>query len=249
MRLRLPLLFSALLALACAPLSRAEYIVLRNGSRLVVTGYELIGDKYRLQMKGGVAEISADEVASIEPDELFEPLPEPLSDTTPFHKLILTVAGRYGLDPDLLHCVIAVESNFNPRAVSRKNASGLMQLIPSTAKSMGVHNVFDPSQNVDGGAHYLQLMLARYDRNLTLALAAYNAGPERVDQYGRNVPPYYETRAYVDRIQRFYAKVKAESPEQKSARWAKLDSLSLLPANSNSLCLPRLRVQLSPSNY
>jgi hypothetical protein len=196
--------------LAGALPARAEYVVLRTGARLTVTGYELLGDKYRLQMKGGIAEIAAEEVVSIEPEEIFEALPEPLSDNTPYHEIIRVAAKRYGVDPDLIHCVIAVESNFNPKAVSRRNARGLMQLLPATATRMGVKSIFDPKENVDGGTRYLRDMLTRYNNDVTLALAAYNAGPEKVSKYGNRVPPYPETRLYVQKIARGYAKIKAK---------------------------------------
>lgn len=192
------------------PMARAEYVVLRTGARLTVTGYELLGDKYRLQMKGGMAEIAAEEVVSIEPEEVFETLPEPLSDNTPYHEIIRAAAERYAVDADLIHCVIAVESNFNPKAVSRMNARGLMQLLPSTAARMGVKNIFDPKENVDGGTRYLRDMLGRYHNDVTLALAAYNAGPEKVTKYGNRVPPYAETRLYVQKIARGYAKIKTK---------------------------------------
>ena len=213
--MRLKLLIAAgtlgglLLALQ-PPVARAEYVVLRTGARLTVTGYELLGDKYRLQMKGGMAEIAAEEVVSIEPEEVFEALPEPLNDNTPYHEIIRAAADRYGVDAVLIHCVIAVESNFNPKAVSRMNARGLMQLLPSTAARMGVKNIFDPKENVDGGTRYLRDMLARYHNDVTLALAAYNAGPEKVTKYGNRVPPYSETRLYVQKIARGYAKIKAK---------------------------------------
>ena len=213
--MRLKLLSAAgtmagLIAAIFAPAARAEYIVLRTGARLTVTGYELLGDKYRLQMKGGMAELSAEEVVSIEPEEVFEPLPEPLSDNTPYHEIIRAAAERYGVDADLIHCVIAVESNFNSKAISPRNARGLMQLLPTTATRMGVKNIFDPKENVDGGTRYLRDMLARYHHDVTLALAAYNAGPEKVSKYGNRVPPYAETRLYVERIARGYAKIKAK---------------------------------------
>ncbi len=201
----------------CGSGARAEYVVLRSGARLSVTGYELLGDRYRLQMQGGSAEIAADEVVRIEPEEIFEPLPEPLSATTPFHEIIRAAAERYGVDADLIHCVIAVESNFNPKAVSRKNARGLMQLMPKTATRMGVTNIFDPKENVDGGTRYLRDMLARYNNNVTLALAAYNAGPENVERYGKHLPPYPETRMYVKTITQSYAKVKAKNASPESA--------------------------------
>lgn len=213
MRLKPLLMAGTLVGLLLAlqgPMARAEYVVLRTGARLTVTGYELLGDKYRLQMKGGMAEIAAEEVVSIEPEEVFETLPEPLSDNTPYHEIIRAAADRYGVDADLIHCVIAVESNFNPKAVSRMNARGLMQLLPSTAARMGVKNIFDPKQNVDGGTRYLRDMLGRYHNDVTLALAAYNAGPEKVTKYGNRVPPYVETRLYVQKIARGYAKIKTK---------------------------------------
>src|SRR5271165_5002937 len=129
-----------------ASASRAEYVVLRSGARLYVTGYELVGGKLRVQMKGGSAEISADEVVNIEPEEIFEPIPEPLTAKTPYFDFIQAASKRYGVDPDLIHCVIAVESNFNPKAISRKNARGLMQLLPQTAVRLGVHDIFDPHE-------------------------------------------------------------------------------------------------------
>jgi len=193
----------------CAGRVRAEYVVLQTGARLRVTGYELVGDRYRLQLQGGTAEVAAADVAGIEPEEIFDPMPPPLRPTTPFYDVIRAAADRYGVDADLIHCVIAVESNFNPKAASPRNARGLMQLVPSTAKLMGVKNVFDPRENVDGGTKYLRAMLKKYNNNLTLALAAYNAGPEKVDRYGRRVPPYVETQAYVQKITKSYAKLKA----------------------------------------
>lgn len=203
---------AALLASAVA--ARADYVVLRSGARLNVTGYEILGDKYRLHLKGGVAEVSVDDIVGIEPEEIFEPLPEPLSEKTPFQKIIRAAAERYGVDADLIHCVIAVESNFNPKAVSPRNARGLMQLLPQTAAQLGVKDIFDPEQNVDGGTRYLRDLLKKYS-NLTLALAAYNAGPQRVDQYGRHVPPYLETMKYVQRIAKSYAKIKADAEQQR----------------------------------
>jgi len=190
--------------------ARADYVVLRSGARLDVTGYEILPDRYILHLKGGVAEVPLSEILGIEPEEIFDPVELPLSDKTPFEKIIRAAAERYGLDADLIHCVVAVESNFNPKALSPKKASGLMQLLPQTAAQYGVKNIFDPEENVNAGTHYLKELLGKY-HNLTLALAAYNAGPERVDQYGRRVPPYLETMKYVQRIAKSYAKIKAET--------------------------------------
>jgi soluble lytic murein transglycosylase-like protein len=113
--------------------------------------------------------------------------------------VIAEASGRYRLDPDLVNSVIKAESGFNVRAVSPKGAQGLMQLMPGTASQLGVPNAFDPEANVDGGARYLRELLERYNFDLVKALAAYNAGTRRVEQYG-GVPPYHETRAYVRRI-------------------------------------------------
>ena len=213
MRVREMVLASAGLATMwlCAGSARAEYVVLRSGARLSVTSYELRGDKYRLQMVGGVAEVPAAEVLGIEPQDVFDPLPKPLTDTAPFSEIIRQASSRYGVDANLIHCLIAVESNFNPKAVSRRNARGLMQIMPKTATHLGVKNIFDPQENVDAGTRYLREMLARYNNDLTLALAAYNAGPDKVERYGRRVPPYAETRLYVQRISRNYAKIKSAS--------------------------------------
>jgi soluble lytic murein transglycosylase-like protein len=199
-----------MLLASCVPV-RADYVVLRSGARLNVTGYEILGDRYRLHVKGGVAEVPVQDIVAIEPEEIFQPSTEPLTEKTPFQKLIHDAAARYNLDPTLIHSVISIESNFDPKAVSRKNARGLMQLMPRTAELMGVKDSFDPAQNIDGGSHYLSDLLKKYGNDITLALAAYNAGPDSVDKYGRRVPPYLETMKYVQRIAKTYAKLKADA--------------------------------------
>jgi soluble lytic murein transglycosylase-like protein len=114
--------------------------------------------------------------------------------------LVIEHAQRQSLRPELVRAVIQVESGFNPRARSPKGAMGLMQLMPATARELGVTNPYDPEQNIRGGTAYLRRLLDRYDGDERLALAAYNAGAGAVDRYGRNVPPYQETRDYVRRI-------------------------------------------------
>ncbi len=114
--------------------------------------------------------------------------------------LVIQHAQRHALRPELVRAVIQVESGFNPRARSPKGAMGLMQLMPATARELGVTNPYDPAQNIRGGTTYLRQLLDRYDGDERLALAAYNAGAGAVDRYGRNVPPYQETRDYVRRI-------------------------------------------------
>lgn len=117
---------------------------------------------------------------------------------TPFDETIREHATRVGVDPTLVKCVMLVESNYNPRAVSRKGARGLMQLMPDTARRYGVRNVFEPAENIRGGVRYLSDLLGLYRGNVTLALAAYNAGESAVAKYS-GVPPYPETLEYVRR--------------------------------------------------
>ena len=199
------------LVLLGAPGLRAEYVVLRSGQRLSVTGYQLVGDKYRLQMAGGSVEISAEEVVTIEPEEVFTPVAAQPVVKPPYRELVEAAAARYNVDADLITSVMAAESNFDPKAVSRRNARGLMQLLPETAARLGVQNIYDPQENIDAGTRYLRDLLQKYSNNLVLALAAYNAGPERVQKYGR-VPPYKETISYVRRVKRGYEKSKSHTP-------------------------------------
>jgi len=182
------------------PAARADYAVLRSGLRLHITGYETAGDRVRLTVQGGAVEVASSDLISVEPEETFPPLPpRPPAATVPYGEFIRASAERHGLDEKLIARLIAAESNFNPRAKSRKQALGLMQLLPKTAAQYSVANVFDPAQNIEGGAHYLSDLLEKYQGNLPLALAAYNAGPDMVERYG-GIPPFAETQNYVKRI-------------------------------------------------
>jgi len=119
----------------------------------------------------------------------------------PYDALIRAAAIRHGLAPELVEAVVRAESNFDARAISKKGARGLMQLMPTTAAQLGVRDVFDVRQNIEGGVRHLRYLVDRYKGNLTLALAAYNAGVDAVARHG-GVPPYTETQAYVARVLR-----------------------------------------------
>lgn len=123
----------------------------------------------------------------------------PAAQDTRFQALIEVIAHRYDLSPALIKALIKVESNFNPWDTSKKGAMGLTQLMPDTAKSLDVDDVLDPGQNIDGGARYLRQLLDRFGGDLELTLAAYNAGPTRVEEYG-GVPPFEETQNFVRKV-------------------------------------------------
>jgi soluble lytic murein transglycosylase-like protein len=135
-----------------------------------------------------------------------------------FDDLIAEHASRQGVRKDLVRAVIQVESAFNPRALSNKGAMGLMQLMPATARDLGVANPFDPSENVRGGVTYLRQLLDRYDGDERLALAAYNAGPGAVDRHGQTVPPFRETRDYVKRVNGLAASTAEHAPRPRIYR-------------------------------
>jgi|SRR5579871_387796 len=116
-----------------------------------------------------------------------------------FAKLVDEIATRHSVDRDLVHSMISVESNYDPFAVSSKGALGLMQLVPATAERFGVSNAFDPAQNVEGGVRYLKYLLDHFNGNHRLAVAAYNAGEGTIERFN-GVPPFAETRTYVDRV-------------------------------------------------
>jgi hypothetical protein len=123
--------------------------------------------------------------------------------TAGYHRIVHEKAREYNIDPSLVKAVIKTESNWNYMAVSRKGAMGLMQLMPSTANDMNVHNPFNPEENIEGGIKYLKYLLERFNGDLTLALAAYNAGPKTVEKFGL-VPPITETKQYVSKVLSLY---------------------------------------------
>ncbi len=129
------------------------------------------------------------------------------NDGASFRTIIEGAARRYGVDPALVHAVVQAESGYDPYATSPAGAQGLMQLMPATARALGVRDPYDPVQNVMGGVRYLRGLLDRFG-DVQLALAAYNAGPQAVQRYG-GVPPYAETRAYVDRVLATWRRLRA----------------------------------------
>lgn len=134
-------------------------------------------------------------------------------------------ASKYDIEPELIHAVIKTESNGNRSAVSRKGAIGLMQLMPTTAVDMAVGNPYNPAENIEGGVRYLRYLLERFNGDLTLALAAYNAGPKTVEKYG-NVPPISETMQYVKRVYSFYRGKKSYAVSDQSKQEASAASMT-----------------------
>ena len=127
-----------------------------------------------------------------------------LAKATQYDSIIEKAASASSVEPNLLRAVIVVESGFNPRAVSRRGAVGLMQLMPATATRFGVSNPYDPRENVHAGARYLKFLIDRFGQDVRLALAAYNAGEEAVNRNGGQIPPFTETMAYVPRVMKIY---------------------------------------------
>ncbi len=202
-----PLLaLAAAVAVGGALPARAERLVFSDLRTLEIEEFSLDGDELVAVLPGGTQlRIAIDVVREIRPS-----LPRPPLDAGPrrmssgswrkeagdYARHVRRSARRWGIDPELIVAVAQTESRLNASAVSPKGALGLMQLMPSTARLMAVHDPFDPRQNIDGGARWLRMMLDRFKGDVDLALAAYNAGPETVKRYG-GIPPYAETQRYV----------------------------------------------------
>jgi soluble lytic murein transglycosylase-like protein len=192
---------TALLALACVAGSCAEIAVLRNGFSIRHEHREGRGAQTRLYLdktQDNYVEVPTTDIAGFERDEPSSS-PAICVRARNLDEMVRAAGNQNNIDPDLINSVIRAESGFNPNAVSPKGAQGLMQLMPQTAAQLGVLNAMDPAANVEGGTRYLRELLARYHNDLVKALAAYNAGPERVEQY-QGIPPYPETLAFVARI-------------------------------------------------
>ena len=193
--------------LVAAPSARAEIAVLANGQTLKVTARRVEGDRIYLNLKdGGEVGLLPAEIRGFVPDEVIDEVLAPMAGSD-VRALAIAAAKRHGLDPNLVLAVVGVESAFAPDAVSHKGAQGLMQLMPSTARELGVLDAFDPAQNLDGGTRYLRMLVARYGGDLGKALAAYNAGPGAVARY-RGIPPYRETHHYIDRVLKRYQRAR-----------------------------------------
>ena len=234
-----------LAALMAVPCFAGEVAVLKNGFTIEHQWREVVGDVTRLYTSADGSNFIDVPTDDIEHFEAAPDAPVPvmaMSAAALRHRearscllhldflgalrpilsqVVNQASGRYRLDPDLVNSVIQAESAFNARAVSPKGARGLMQLMPGTASQLGVPNAFDPQANVEGGTRYLRELLERYNFDLVKALAAYNAGPQRVERFG-GVPPYRETRAYVAKIVRDFNKKKAAQEKAASAKTSAL---------------------------
>lgn len=182
--------------------ARADIAVLANGTTLKVGAHRQDAGNVVLALKdGGEVTLPASELRGLVPDEVLDEVASASDGSGDLRQLAADSARRHGLDPELVLAVVSVESAFQPQIVSRKGAQGLMQLMPATARELGVRDAMDPAENLDGGTRYLKDLIARYDGDLTKALAAYNAGPGAVARHG-GVPPYKETRRYVREVLR-----------------------------------------------
>jgi soluble lytic murein transglycosylase-like protein len=208
--------------LAALPALAGEYAVLQNGFRIRAERHETAGAQIRLQTDTGTVELPATQVVAFEQEEYVPPKPAPppaavaATEVAPppsAQQLVENAAVKHGLRPEFVRSVAKAESGFRPDAVSAKGAIGLMQLMPGTAADLGA-DPKDPAQNAEAGARYLRQLLDKYRNQpdgVRLAIAAYNAGPAAVDRH-RNVPPYRETQAYVERVVKNYLKQLEANP-------------------------------------
>lgn len=225
----------ALLVGLCVSASAADLAILKNGFSIRHERRQVMNETTRLYLDAngsGYVDVPTMDIVGFERDTTPQPAPAPATPAattfraTNIADVVGPVSEKHLIDPALITSVIRAESAFNPRAVSPKGAQGLMQLMPGTAAKLGVQNAFDPNANVEGGTTYLHELLEQYHWDLVKALAAYNAGPQRVAQYG-GVPPYRETHAYVARIIRDFNR-------QKMAQQRATASAHKSPARSGS---------------
>jgi hypothetical protein len=219
-------LVSTLFAGAAISVAAAETATLRNGYSIQFDRRELRGDWTRLYLSASpddFVDVRTDEIVGFEVEGMApipprQPVPRASdANATDIEELVSAASTHTNLPPNLIKSVIRAESGFNPNAVSRKGAQGLMQLMPQTAARMGVQNALDPSENIEGGARYLRELLGFFHNDVVKALAAYNAGPQRVEQY-HGVPPYPETVAYVRKVIRDLNQTAAPSHDPVKAK-------------------------------
>ena len=214
-------LLTAAIVMASVSQINAEMIVFANGRTISVKDYRIAGDTITVTFRNGgeatfrqaiVARITPDEIAALVPaaaapseevpaPSLAQRLRTPI-EARPFAALIQSVSLKHGIDPALVHAVIEAESNYQASARSQVGARGLMQVMPATARDLGVKSarlLFDPQENLEAGVKYLKFLLERFDGDLTNAIAAYNAGPGAVQKY-EGIPPFPETENYVKRV-------------------------------------------------
>jgi soluble lytic murein transglycosylase-like protein len=260
----------AILMIVALPSFASEVAVLRNGFSIRHERREIVGDVTRLYVSADGSSFVDVPTAEIEHFEAAPELPASAPQPSAFgqhaavqpspftrasqtahasitlDEVVTSASGRYRLDPDLVNSVIKAESGFNTHAVSKKGAQGLMQLMPGTASTLGVPNAFDPQANVEGGTKYLRELLERYNFDLVKALAAYNAGPLRVEQY-KGVPPYYETRAYVARIVKDFNKKKAAQEKASKASVASKNPSPPVTAHKSRAAKPVIQAKANAS--
>src|ERR1700730_15765067 len=228
---------TGLMALTGLSTSATELAVLRNGFTIRHErreSRESVTRLYFVDTPGSYVEVPTDEIVGFESEILPEPPISAPAPSPPLGEVVSLASIRNNVDPELVMILIRAESAFRANAISPKGAQGLMQLMPQTAARLGVQNPLDPVANVEGGTRYLRQLLDRYGNDLIKALAAYNAGPERVDEY-RGVPPYAETRAYVAKIVGDFNRQKHGNyrNNREGLRTAKAPTLTSLPQPSS----------------
>lgn len=216
------LLLAACAAFALGPAAHAsERVTLRNGFSYDCAHREPLADgRVRIFLDtsptANYVDLPAADIESVTAIPDLPPAPAaPVPDAS-MRDLLTNAGAHHDIDVELLASIIHAESNGNSHAVSRTGAQGLMQLMPGTARTLGVHDSFRPDQNINGGTAYLDALLTRYHDNLALALAAYNAGPAAVDRF-HGIPPFRETRAYVTRVMTEFKRRKLELAKQHPA--------------------------------
>lgn len=219
--------------MASAPALATDVALLSNGFSIRHERRETMGAVTRLYLgtddSAGYVDVPTQQIAAIEA-ETPAPMAQSAAKAPSTDDVVAAASSKTGIDPDLISSVIEAESGFNSHAVSRKGARGLMQLMPATAAQLGVKDAFDPQENVQGGSMYLRDLLIQNHLDLARALAAYNAGPQRVAQY-HGVPPYYETHAYVSRVIRDFNRKKLAQQRTKHPHVNATSPAAGLPAD------------------